>query len=391
MSSLREKKLNLLFVHNYYLLHGGEDQCYEEEIELLESHGHRVVRYTRHNSDIEKLGKIGMFTNIFWSSESYKDIEYLINKHAIDLIHVHNFFPLISPAVFWCAQKNDVPVVHTLHNFRLVCANGLLLRDSKKCEECLTSKFALKGVLSKCYRNSFVASSAVTMGMRFHSFSKTWATKVSRFIAPSHFVKQKIAMSGIDEDQISVRPNVVADHSNEVDSSLSRNGAIYIGRLSEEKGLEWFIGFWKKHFASTRLCIIGQGPLEQRLKQLAVGSKITFLGQQDRKNCVKELVRAKFLIMPSVCYETFGRTVVEAYSVGTPVLVPKGGAIEELVEHSYLGERYDLDDLAELVNIVQIMLDKNVSVKQIREFYEMKFSKEKSYENTMEIYTPLLK
>lgn len=388
---LNMRKLNLLFVHNFYQSHGGEDHCYEEEIELLKNNGHKIIRYTRHNSEIKQLNSAKVAANAFWSQKTYVDIKLLIELHSIDLIHVHNFSPLISPSVFWCAKNCGIPVVHTVHNFRLTCVNGLLLRDGVVCESCLGSKLAVQGIYNKCYRDNYMASATVALSMGVHRLFETWSAKVDKFITPSLFLKKKIVNSGINSSKVVAKSNTISKHFGDVDLDIERSGGIFIGRLSQEKGLSWFLEFWKTNFSKVPLKIIGEGPLDASLRSLAIGTKITFMGQQDRNVCLQEIAKAKFLIMPSIWYETFGRTIVEAFSVGTPVLVSSGGAMEELVSEDYLGKVFVLGQMLSLVEAVKDMLNKPVLSEKIIAFYEAHFSDEKSYYDIINIYKELVK
>jgi glycosyltransferase involved in cell wall biosynthesis len=385
------KKLRILLVHNYYQIKGGEDYCFEEELKLLRSAGHRVIEYTRKNDEISDGNKFDLLLNLFWSRRAYSEVGKILSDGSIDIMHVHNFFPVISPSVYQAAVDHGVPVVQTLHNYRLACANALLLRDGAVCEDCLGHKFGFSGVRHRCYRSSRIASLMVTSMTSLHAFLGTWSKKVDCFIVPSQFVYQKIIEHGLEPDKVKVRPNVVSDVK--VSTNLVRYGGVYIGRLSSEKGVRQLIDCWKREFPDKDLRVIGDGPELEELTSLVKGSKIHLLGGLAREKCLEALASAEVLVMPSVCYETFGRTVIEAYSVGTPVVVPNGGALEELVKGDFLGGIFKMGCASSLGNKIREVIDRpdDAQTDSIKEFYEKHYASSRIHNETMEIYKSLVR
>ncbi len=199
--------MRILLVHNQYQQLGGEDTIFETEAGLLESYGHRVIRYTVHNNSISKMNPISLARASFWNNRVYDELKTLIQKEKPEVAHFHNTFPLISPAAYYAARKEGVPVVQTLHNFRLMCANGLFFRDGHVCESCLTYKNPLPGIVRSCYRQSRIASAAAVSTIKFHAILGTWLKAIDVFIAYSNFAHKKFIQGGLPAQKIAFKTN----------------------------------------------------------------------------------------------------------------------------------------------------------------------------------------
>ena len=202
--------MKVLLVHNYYQIRGGEDESFEAEAALLESHGHSVVRYTRHNDDIRQMTKWSTAQNTLWNQESYLELRSIIRQHQPQLMHCTNLFPLISPAAYYAARKEGVPVVQSLRNYRLFCANSFLFRDGRCCDDCVRQPAAWFGAYHRCYRDSRSASTVVAAMQRVHRSSQRWFRIVDLYFTPSKFTRQKYIEAGFAPEQISVKPNFVS-------------------------------------------------------------------------------------------------------------------------------------------------------------------------------------
>jgi len=327
--------MKILVLHNRYLQRGGEDLEVEAEERLLVAEGHTVLPYFRDNSEIERLTilqKAILPGTTIWSNRSVADVRKLALDHHPDVAHFHNTFPLISPAAYSACHSAGIPVVQTLHNYRLLCPSADFLRDGKPCEACLEKWFPWPAVRYACYRESRTASGTVAAMLAFHRLVGTWQNKVDLFIAVSQFSRDKFIAGGLPADKIVVKPNFVHP-----DPGADRNPsgyALYVGRLSTEKGLKTLLAAWKQLEGKIPLLIAGDGPLRQELEsrvQQENLASVQFLGCLERPAVLAAMKRARFVVVPSACYENFCITVVEAFACSTPVIVAGHGALREIV------------------------------------------------------------
>jgi glycosyltransferase involved in cell wall biosynthesis len=438
-------------VHNFYQSSSpsGEDVVFKNEVELLKKNNVNVVIYEKYNDEIRDYGLwdkfILPFRNI-WSERTYREIKELIKKEKPDIAHFHNIWYLISPSAYYACKDEGVPVVQTLHNFRIFCANGLLMRDGKICEECMPFKkgerFWVMGDRFKiiknavrygCYRNSRLYSLPIALMQYFHWLKKTWVEKVDAYIALTEFGKKKFIEAGLPEDKIFVKPNFFA---NPPEPNYShKNYAIFLGRLSVEKGLNILIEAFKllnKSYqnnsithnpsptthnlspmtynpspmthdpspithAPIYLKIIGDGPLRENLQQIVKrdGIKnIEFTGKMNFTDAMEMLRHSKFMIMPAIWYETFGMIVIEAFACGEPVIASRHGAMAELVENGKTGLLFEPGNAVELAEKIRWMIeheDECITMgKNARRVFEEKYTAGKNFEILMKIYNELM-
>jgi glycosyltransferase involved in cell wall biosynthesis len=339
--------MKILMLHNRYLVPGGEDQSTEAEVALLREHGHEVDLLEENNSRIEHLGRAQTALRTVWSSESYRRVDQKLRGGNFDVMHVQNFFPLWSPAVYYAAFKNGVPVLQTLHNYRLMCVNSLFFRDQHVCEECLGSALPWRGVLHACYRQSRAASAVVAAMVGTHNLAGTWRKKVSAYIAVSEFTREKYIAGGWPAEKIVVRPNFV--HPTPRTGSGGGNYALYVGRLSPEKGVATMLEGWRSAQDPVPLKIVGQGPLEDLVRAAASDSAhIQYLGGKPFSEVLDLMRSAEFLVFPSEAYETMGRTIMEAFAVGTPVIASKTGPAATMVVPGKTGFHFQPGDVSGL-------------------------------------------
>ncbi len=343
-------RLRILTVHNAYQQAGGEDTVFASETELLRDAGHQVETLTVSNDGISS--RVSQLKTAL--SASYNRAGRALAADAIaafrpDVVHVHNTFPRLSPAVFDACHAAGVPVVWTLHNFRVTCANAILLRDEAPCEDCV-GRAPLPAIRHRCYRGSMIGSAAVAGLIWRHQRRGTWHGKVSRFLALTQFAREKFIAAGLPADRIVVKPNFAVDPqpAGTGDAPL-RTGALFVGRLSAEKGVDVLVKAWCGMGLS--LTIIGDGPDRAALEAIA-GPEVRFLGFRDSRFVQEEMRRAAMLVVPSVWYEMYPMTVVEAMACGTPVIASRIGALKEIVEDGVTGCHFtagDPDDLARTV------------------------------------------
>jgi glycosyltransferase involved in cell wall biosynthesis len=380
--------MKLLLVHNYYQQRGGEDVVFESEGRLLEAHGHEVVRYTARNDDVPQLSPVRLALRAIWSRSASREVARLLRTQRPDLIHVHNTLPLISPAVNYAARAAGVPVVQTVHNYRLLCPSATLFRDGGVCEDCLHHALPLPGVRHACYRGSRAASATVAAMLGVHRMLGTWARTVARFIALTEFSRDKLIDGGLPADKVVVKPNFVPDPGRR---GSDRRHALFVGRLSEEKGYHILLEAWSRLADRVPLCVIGDGPGSELVAQAARRQPgVKFLGRRSPAEVAEAMAAARFLVFPSIWYETFGLTIVEAFAAGTPVIASNLGVMTSLVEHGRTGLHFRAGDPASLVDQVEWALAHPEAMAEMgaaaRGEYEQRFTPARNYELLLAIY-----
>jgi glycosyltransferase involved in cell wall biosynthesis len=383
--------VKILLCHNQYQQPGGEDRVFASEASLLESRGHQVVRFTMHNDSIEEIGRLRLLKNTFWNADAADQLEALIRCERPELMHCTNIFPLISPAAYYAAKRHGVAVVQSLHNYRLLCPKAQFVRNGRICESCLGKSIAWPAVVHGCYRDSRPASAAVAAMLAYHWGKNSWTEMVDRYIVPTRFVKDKYVQGGLPADKIDVKPNFVFPDP----GSAAGGGSfgLFVGRLSAEKGIETLLDAWRLRKSDLALKIIGDGPLANKVQAAASADRrIEWLGHCGSQRVFAELGQARCLIMPSICYETFGLSMIEAFAKGTPVIASNLGAMAELVEDDRNGLLFapgDPHDLAQKVD--QLLAESSSRFRdQARNAYQQKYTADKNYDALVQIYEAAL-
>jgi exopolysaccharide biosynthesis WecB/TagA/CpsF family protein len=349
--------MKILSIHNEYQNRGGEDSVVAAEIALLQEAGHDVVRYSRLNSEIAPqtlIQKAALATNTIWSIESYRALQEIIRRERPDIAHFHNTFPLISPSAYSACRDAGVPVVQTLHNYRLLCPAANLFREGHPCEDCVGKWSAWPGVFHGCYRGSRAATGVVAAMLTIHRELGTWHDRVDCFIAPSEFARGKFIEGGLPSRKIFVKPHFI--HPDTGPRFSHCEFAIYVGRLSEEKGLRKLLQSWKHAGVTLSLRIVGDGPLrgQLQLERDHLGlANVHFDGHLDQGQTLEALKNARFLILPSECYETFSIVIAEAYACGVPVIAANHGAMAEIVEDGRTGLLFNPGNLEDMAAKIQ--------------------------------------
>jgi glycosyltransferase involved in cell wall biosynthesis len=385
--------LKIVIVHNVYQQPGGEDTAVSAERALLLRAGNEVNQYIRHNSEIQSGGtcsNIALGARTVWSSVSRNELYRLLKECKPDIVHFHNTFPLISPAAYYACRDLGVPVVQTLHNYRLFCPAAAFFRDGHVCEDCL-EKSRWQAVRHACFRQSRSATSAVVTMLSFHHWYGTWTKLVDCYIALSEFSRAKFIEAGLPIEKIVVKPNFVLPEPG-VGCGL-REYAVFLGRLSEEKGLQTLLQAWGQVNPSCTLRIIGDGPLLNEIRSeisRSGFSNVRLDGRLPREESLKVLQGARILILPSKCYETFSMTIAEAYACGTPVIASRLGAIQEIVHDGRTGLLFtpgDADDLARKVEWAWTHPNEMREMGQnaLAE-YQAKYTAERNYKMLMDVY-----
>jgi glycosyltransferase involved in cell wall biosynthesis len=359
--------MRILLVHNHYqsASPSGEDIAFDNERQLLQQAGHEVICYQRYNDDITSslVDRVSAATDLFWSRRAYRDISKLINLHRPQIAHFHNTFPLVSASGYHACKDLQVPVVQTLHNYRLICPGGLLLRDGKPCENCIGNSM-LSSVIHGCYRESRLATTAL-MGMtNANRMRGTYANIVDRYICLTENARQRFIRGGLPADKLVVRTNAFLDPPTV--GSGDGGYALFVGRLTPEKGVQTLIRAWQG--IDYPLKIVGEGAMRGDLEQQArlTNSPIEFLGRRSRSEVLAIMQKATCLIIPSEWYEGFPNTALEALATGTPLIVSAIGALDEIVNDPLNGKKFQAGNHQSLHNMVQTLLADPDTLKNIR-------------------------
>ena len=397
--------MKILLIHNYYRsdVPSGEDNVARAEEKLIRDKGGSVVTFNKFNDEFDSYSlwqKIYASKELIWSSKSYRQIKSLLKTEKPDIAHFHNIFYLISPSAYYACQEEKVPVVQTLHNFRFFCANGLLLRNGKICEDCI-GRIPWRSIFFGCYRDSKLYSLPVSLMEIVHHYFKTWNKMVDIYIALSEFSKRKFIEAGLPEEKIFVKPNFLLNSP----QPLFENGRyiVFIGRLSPEKGVLTLIKGIKilqersKRF-NLSLKIIGDGPQKEELmtKVRRYGiQKIEFLGRKRREECMELLKNSSFVVIPSICYENFPMTIVESFACSKPVVASKIGSIPEIIEDGKTGFLFEPGNALDFAEKVEWMFENEDACikmgRNSRAEFERKYTAESNYALLMEIYRKAIK
>ena len=385
--------MKILIVHNCYQQAGGEETVVDAERTLLSQHGHHVDQLLVDNKDLPDglIGQLKTALNTTYSSAGRNKIRMAIQAFQPDIVHVHNFFPQLSPSIYDACADEGLPVVQTLHNYRLICPGALLLRNGKICEQCITGS-PYQAALYGCYRNSMLGSLAVAHMVASHRRLETWAKKVTRFITLTEFSKSKFIEAGFLESHICVKPNFVLDPKTSVakqakNSKSLDSFAIFVGRISTEKGIVTLLKAWSILDTKHTLKIVGSGPLECTIK---AQTNIVPLGFQ-QQNVVRALMdQALFLVLPSEWFEGFPMVIVEAFANGLPVLASRIGSLEEVIEEHVTGLFFEPGNVRDLANTADWLLNHPEECMQMganaRSTYLNKYSPEVNYTQLLNIY-----
>jgi glycosyltransferase involved in cell wall biosynthesis len=382
--------VDILVAHNFYQRPGGEDQCMAAEVAMLRAHGHNVVQYCVHNDAIKEMSLLRAAGRTVWSGSAFRELRRLLEAHRPQIAHFHNIFPLISPAAYYACRAAGVPVVQTVHNFRLFCANGLLVRDGGACEDCLGKLFAWPALLHKCYRGNRAATGAVAVMMAAHWAIGTWRSAVAFYIAPTEFLRRTLVRSGLPPERIVVKPHFTAGDLRP--GSGCGGYALYAGRLSTEKGIDTMIEAWSRLGGVLPLKIVGDGPMAAIVREAALrNAAIEWLGWQPHEKVHNLMRDAVFVVVPSRTYEVLPFVVIEAFAAGTPVLASGSGALAELVEDCRTGRHFQPGDPEDLVEKVRHILANPAQLAAMRQAARqesaLKYAEEPNYDALMAIYS----
>ena len=384
--------MKILTVHNVYQQPGGEDVVFEAEGRLLSRYGQDVVAFREDNASIQTESisqSLRLATRTIWSRSSYHKLADVISHFRPDVAHFHNTFPLISPSAYYACRQAGIPVVQTLHNYRLFCPNASFFRAGRPCEECLDHGLA-RSVRYGCYRGSRSASAVVASMLSVHRLLRTWADAVDRYVVLSSFARDKFIQAGLPASKMIVKPNFL-----EAEPGLgvhSGGYALFVGRLAEEKGIATLLEAWTR-LSDIALVIAGQGPMQPQIEQYVqqrTPGNARYAGHVSREEISRLMKNSNFLIFPSRWYEGFPMTIAEAYACGTPVIASRLGAMAEIIDDGRTGLHFtpgDADDLARKVEWAWTHPNEMRDMgRNARSEYETKYTAERNYTMLVDVY-----
>ncbi len=385
--------MKIVSVHNFYQQPGGEDAVWRNEAALLHSKGHQVVKFVRRNSEIADqslLASARLAVRAVWSRESMHALMDTLVRETPDVVHFHNTFPLISPSAYYACLELGIPVVQTLHNYRLVCPAATFFRDGGICEQCAKRSLS-RSILHACYRGSRAATATTAAMLTVHRMLNTWRDAVDCFIVPTQFCRAKFSAAGVPLRKIVVKPNFLSADPG------CRTGvgdyAIFVGRLAREKGIAALIAAWRGLGPKCSLRILGDGPLRPEMERAAASLDsgiVKFEGWADHDSVIAAIQGARVLIFPSEWYETFGLVAVEAFACGVPVIASRLGVMREIVDDGRTGLHFTPGDPADLAAKVLWACDHprelELMGRNARAEYEAKYTAERNYRQLVAIY-----
>jgi glycosyltransferase involved in cell wall biosynthesis len=356
---------------------------------MLRAHGHEVTQYSLHNESIDAMSGLEVASRTIWSRPAFRELRQLFRTHRPQIAHFHNTLPLISPAAYYAARAENVRVVQTLHNFRLCCANSLLFRDGEVCEKCLGKAIPWPGIVHKCYRDSRAASAAIVTMLTAHRALGTWWKAVDVYIALTEFGRRKLVAGGLPAEKIAIKSNFV--YPDPGPGAGTGRYAVFVGRLSAEKGVETLLKAWRHLGGLLPLRLLGDGPMAGVVKEAAAkDAMIQWLGNVPLGAVYALIGEATFLILPSECYETFARVAVEAFAKGTPVIASQLGAMAEIVDDGRTGLHFRPGDSVDLAAKVRRLLAdprRLVGMRQAaRQEFRQNFTADSNHKILMAIY-----
>ena len=380
--------MRILIIHNHYQQAGGEDQVVRHEMELLKNNGHYVKLLTFDNEQLSKS-----IFQLIYNKQTYAHTLNTIHDFKPDIVHVHNIFYQATASVFYAIKSVNLPVVVTFHNYRAICNNALLMRNGSTCELCVNRFFPIDGIKHGCFQDSALKSVMLTTITTWQKQQAVWSKLVDRIIVLTNFAKQKFAKSSlkISEKQLIVKPNSTGKYER-LSLSKRNNDFLFIGRLSEEKGITTLLKAAK--YTDAVIFIIGDGPLQHEVREITRKfSNVNYLGKLTHNQVINHLQKTKALILPSQCYEGLPNTLIEAFATATPVIISDIDNLNQLVEHEHNGLHFRTGDAKSLSNQIKRLANDNELWKLLSnkayETYSQQYTDEHNYQQLIAIYQKL--
>ncbi len=392
--------MKIFAIHNFHRTGrpSGDDQVFRAETALLEAHGNEVIRYTVCNDDFDNAGAFGKLRNAFgmlWSGKNYRAVKQLIREKQPDVVHIHNFFPLLSPSVIYAAKRSGVPVVATLHDTRFICPCATSIRGTKLCNLCGDGHY-LRMCKYRCFKGSGFQSFIVALVFKYHRIRKSFYRQIDRYICLNDNQIKLLTDIGFDEKKIVKKYNFVKDTEEGTTvktDTLPPRYAVYYGRIGEEKGIRFLMKAWND--LDVPLVVMGTGPLADEFKRWAdTKDNVHFLGYTEHDKCLNIVKGAEFVVFPSVCYEGCSMVQIEAMSLGKAIVATDLGFSQESIKDGYNGMKFPLGDEKAFADKVRELWDapeKCVSMgSNAREEYRQKYMSEDNYKQLMSVYVTVM-
>jgi glycosyltransferase involved in cell wall biosynthesis len=389
--------LRILLVHNYYgsAAPSGENAVVDLERDMLARHGHEVRTFVRHSDEIRAQGWLGLLKGAAatpWNPWAARAVRREVEDFRPDVVHAHNTFPLLSPAIFPAVGHRAARVL-TLHNYRLFCAAAIPMREGRTCTECLDRRSVLPALRHGCYRGSRAATLPLAANVALARALSLWERHVEAFVALTGSQRDLLVAAGLPAERVFVKPNFYPGDPAVLAWARRRAGAVYVGRLSEEKGVRYLIDAWSAWGeGAPELRIVGDGPLRRELegRARAGGDRVVFLGQRAPAEAQAEIAGARLVILPSICLEGFPMVLREAFAFGTPAAVSDLGALPDLVEHGRAGIVFRAADAASLLERVRAGWADEVGLEAksaaARQAFEARYAEPENHRALVEIY-----
>lgn len=382
--------MKIVVVHERYREGGGEDRAFESECALLESHGHDLIRWVDDHERIRDIGRVSLAVKSHWNTAGNRRLRAMLRAERPDVVHFHNTFPLIGPAAYRVVRDEGIPVVQTLHNYRLICPNAQLFRDGAPCEDCVGRTVPWPGVLHSCYHHGRAATAVVASTMTLHHALGTYSHEVDRYVALTEFARRKFVEGGLPEEKIRVKPNFLQDDPGT--GPPGGEGAVFVGRLSAEKGIANLFEAWSRLDGSIPLDVVGDGPEAARAAAAAEGIPgVRWHGRLPRDEVFTRMRAARLLVFPSEWYEGFPFVILEAFATGLPVLASDLGGMPEIVGDNDAGWLAPPGDAGALAAAVERIFADPAALGRAsgraRKAFESRYTAEHGYRGLMEIYS----
>ena len=385
--------MKVVVAHEFYRSSApsGEDAVVRNERTLLEASGIEVIPFDYNNDDIDVSTfskRVALGIDTVWSRRSYRSFRRFLRKVQPDVVHCHNTFPVLSPSIYSACRDEAAPVVQTLHNYRLICPNALLMRGGQPCEACV-GRLPLPALRYRCYRDSVSATLPLALMIGFNRMIGLYRTGVARYIALTRFAAAKLKDGGLPANRVMVKPNFLPEPP--LPGTGDGGYAVFVGRLTEEKGVRTLLQAWRR-VHGLPLKIVGDGSLRNELESMASKDRleVDFLGSLKHTEVLRIVGRALLQIIPSECYEGFPMVVLEAYACGTPIVASRIGSLDELVAEGETGRKFqaaDPNDLAMTVTNLVHERDLLTGMRtKCREIFENNYSAARSEELLRNIY-----
>jgi len=391
MATEQQSVNRILIVHNRYREQGGEDVVYAAEASMLARYGHEVRQLEFSNDEIDDqrsgVESFRLAVDTIWSRSAAVRIRTAVREMRAEVVHFHNTFPLVSPSAYGAARAEGATIVQTIHNYRLLCANALFFRDGRPCEDCVGKTPPWPGIVHSCYRDSRSQTAVTAAMLTAHRIRGTWRRDVDSYIALTEFSRRKLLLAGIPENRIAVKPNFLLD-----DPGIGHSDGdyvLFVGRLTIDKGIETLLQAAQRTPFALR--IAGVGPLTPQVEAAAADTPgITYLGRLSQEEVFRQMHSARALIFPSVWYETFGMTIVEAFACGLPVIASRLGTMAEIIEDNETGLFFEAGNAEDLVAKIRWIGNHPGEARRMgqraRQVFIERFTLDRNYHRLMEIY-----